>query len=56
VTDDEKEWERIKAMSADDIRKECEARGIDTSKTVGVVLDMVRDIKRVIDKRRIEMN
>ena len=56
MTNDDKEWERIKSMSADDIQKECQARGIDTSKTVGVVLDMVRDIQRVIEKRRIEMN
>ena len=56
LTNDDKEWERIKSMSADDIQKECQARGIDTSKTVGVVLDMVRDIQRVIEKRRIEMN
>ena len=56
LTNDDKEWERIKSMSADDIQKECQARGIDTSKTVSVVLDMVRDIQRVIEKRRIEMN
>ena len=55
-SDDDREWKRIKTMSADDIQKECQARGIDTSKTVSMVLDMVKDIKRKIEKRRIEMN
>ena len=50
------EMERIKNMTADEVKAELDARGIDTTKAVSHVLWMVKMAKRRQEQRRVEQN
>jgi uncharacterized protein YoaH (UPF0181 family) len=56
MNEDDREMERIKNMTADEIAEKLKARGIDTTKAVSHVLQMVREAKRRQEQRRRELN
>jgi uncharacterized protein YoaH (UPF0181 family) len=56
MNEDDREWERIKNMTSDEVAEELKAKGIDTTKAVSHVLQMVREAKRRQEQRRIELN
>lgn len=56
MNEDDREMERIKNMTADEVAEELKARGIDTTKAVSHVLQMVREAKRRQELRRRELN
>jgi hypothetical protein len=52
----EEEHDDIMNMTSQEVQEELRRRGIDTSKSVSHVLQMVREAKKKRDKYRAEMN
>ncbi len=53
---DSEEWDRIKRMTADQIKEELDSKGISTTSAVSHVLEMVRDAKEKQMRRKVERN